>query len=119
LIIVIVIIGILAMIAIPRYFANIESARKAEAVSTMKSIREGMMAYHAEKGVFPTTNTWPIDVYISTQRGAAGAIADMVVGEPLSSNFLFTYTDSTITATTKVGGSSYTMGVTTGEVKKL
>jgi prepilin-type N-terminal cleavage/methylation domain-containing protein len=60
LLIVIVIIGILAAVALPRYFANVENARKAEAVSTMRSVREGELAYYANTGAY--TATLPISV---------------------------------------------------------
>lgn len=52
LIIVIVIIGILVAVALPRYFANLENARRAEAYATMRSIREAELAWYARYHVF-------------------------------------------------------------------
>ncbi len=56
LIIVVVIIGILAMVAIPRYFINIKKARKGQAVVNMKSIRDAMASYYAINNVMPTVS---------------------------------------------------------------
>ncbi len=50
LILVIVIIGILAAVAIPRYFANINKAKKAAAVSNLRAVRDAMLAYHSFTG---------------------------------------------------------------------
>jgi len=50
LIMVIVIIGILAAVAIPRYFANINKAKKAAAVSNLRAVRDAMLAYHSVTG---------------------------------------------------------------------
>jgi prepilin-type N-terminal cleavage/methylation domain-containing protein len=111
LIIVVVIIGILALVAIPRYFANIEKARKAEAYSTMRSIREAILGYYAANSAYPG-GTFPITVTIDGD-------AVMVVAEPGSNNFTFTYAGTTnVTATHKASGGScdYNMTVSTGAV---
>ena len=106
LIIVIVIVGILALVAIPRYFANIENARRAEANSTLRSIKEAIMAYYAVTNTLPASNTWPITAVMQD-----GGSMNMVL--PVSSNFSYTYTTSglscTITATHSTGTIDYTM----------
>ncbi|MDO8662295.1 MAG: prepilin-type N-terminal cleavage/methylation domain-containing protein [Candidatus Omnitrophota bacterium] len=51
LIIVIVIIGILAVVAIPKYFANITTSRKAATLQSLHAISEGVNAYFSATGV--------------------------------------------------------------------
>jgi prepilin-type N-terminal cleavage/methylation domain-containing protein len=55
LIIVVLIVGILASIALPRYFFTIEEARKGEAVSTLRTIREAETAYYISLGTYSAT----------------------------------------------------------------
>jgi prepilin-type N-terminal cleavage/methylation domain-containing protein len=109
LIIVIVIVGILALVAIPKYFANIEKAKKAEAVSTMRTIREGILGYYAANN-----KTYPAGFPITVTIDGDDV---MVVAEPKSSNFTYTFTSTEVTATTKAsGGVTYKMNVASGEV---
>jgi prepilin-type N-terminal cleavage/methylation domain-containing protein len=111
LIIVIVIVGILALVAIPKYFANIEKTRKAEAVSTMRAIREAVLGYYAANGKNPANN-FPITVVIDNETV-------MTVEEPKSSNFTYKYDAATkVTATkkAKAGTKSYTMEIASGNV---
>ncbi|MFA4989800.1 MAG: prepilin-type N-terminal cleavage/methylation domain-containing protein [Candidatus Omnitrophota bacterium] len=59
LIIVVVIIGILALVAIPRYFANVAKAQKTQVYANLDAIRQTLLGYYAVNGVWPATNTWP------------------------------------------------------------
>lgn len=112
LIIVIVIVGILALVAIPRYFANVEKARKAEALSSMRAIREAIMGYYAANNAQPSANSFPITVTIDGENV-------MVVERPSSSNFNYSYTAATITATHSGAGiCTYTMSITDGTIGK-
>jgi len=52
LLIVIVILGILGGIALPRFYPQQEKARISEAVTMLSAIRQGEMAYHLEYGVY-------------------------------------------------------------------
>jgi len=52
LLIVIVILGILGGIALPRFYPQQEKARVAEAISMLSAIRQGEMGYHLESGVY-------------------------------------------------------------------
>jgi prepilin-type N-terminal cleavage/methylation domain-containing protein len=63
LIIVIVIIGILAAIALPRYFASLDSARRAEASATLKAIAEAEQAYYSVNNAYSAI---PISVSLGT-----------------------------------------------------
>ncbi|MFA5351498.1 MAG: prepilin-type N-terminal cleavage/methylation domain-containing protein [Candidatus Omnitrophota bacterium] len=62
LIIVVVIIGILALVAIPRYFANVDKAKRSQAFATMDVIRQALLGYYAINGVYPAANIYPITV---------------------------------------------------------
>ena len=64
LIIVVVIIGILALVAIPRYFANVAKAQKNTVYANMDAIRQAMLGYYAVYGCYSSPNTWPIVVRI-------------------------------------------------------
>ncbi|MDD5662602.1 MAG: prepilin-type N-terminal cleavage/methylation domain-containing protein [Candidatus Omnitrophica bacterium] len=64
LIIVVVIIGILALIAIPRYFANIEKAQKNTIFANLHTISEVMLAYYAVNGIYPANSVWPITAIV-------------------------------------------------------
>lgn len=57
LLIVITILGILAAIALPRYFPQTEKTRVAEAIRTLDAIREGEEAYRMEKGQYLQVTT--------------------------------------------------------------
>jgi len=52
LLIVIVILGILGGIALPRFYPQAEKAHAAEAVSMLSAIRQGELAYHLESGEY-------------------------------------------------------------------
>jgi prepilin-type N-terminal cleavage/methylation domain-containing protein len=62
LIIVVVIIGILALVAIPKYFANVAKAQRSQAYATLSIIRKAALDYYAAYGKYPTIDTWPITV---------------------------------------------------------
>jgi prepilin-type N-terminal cleavage/methylation domain-containing protein len=106
LIIVVVIVGILAMVAIPRYFANVEKARRAEAYATMRSIREAIMGYYAATALYPA-GTFPITVTVDND-------AIMVVGQPGSRSFTYSYSATTISAAPGPGSCTYNMTVASG-----
>jgi len=63
LIIVVVIIGILALVAIPRYFANVAKAQKSQVYANLDAIRQAALSYYAVNGVYPI-ESWPISVTI-------------------------------------------------------
>jgi len=64
LIIVVVIVGILALIAIPRYFANVAKAKRISAYKTLHLIRDTLLAYYAVNGAYPADNSFPITVIV-------------------------------------------------------
>ena len=103
LIIVIVIVGILAMVAIPRYFANIENARRSEALTTLRSICEAIEAYYAVNDFLPVA--FPITATIPGGGSMAFAL-------PTSPNFSYSFGAGTITAAPQIGAGSTTYTLT-------
>ena len=57
LMIVVIIIGILATVAIPQFTSVVEKARAAEAITILGSIRTGMSLYYLESGVYPANQS--------------------------------------------------------------
>jgi prepilin-type N-terminal cleavage/methylation domain-containing protein len=64
LIIVVVIIGILALVAIPRYFANIAKTQTNAVYANLAAINQALLSYYAVNGAYPTDNSFPITVTI-------------------------------------------------------
>jgi len=116
LIIVVIIIGILASIGLPRYFDAIEKARKAEAVGTMTTIRELEQAYYTVNAAYAPVGWVTNGATLSIDMDNDG-VKDMTMVVPASPNFTYTNTLTTIVATKK--GSTkytYTMFIATGVV---
>ncbi len=91
LIIVVVIIGILAIIALPKYYASVTKAKKTEAYSAMNTIRQALLSYYAVYGAYPAS-TFPITVNVD---------GDTVVNVPSLNNrhWMYAYSNTSITAT--------------------
>lgn len=87
LIIVIVIIGILAAIALPRIFVNIENARRAEAMATMRSIADALRAYAASRDGSVIDKSFPIEVDFDSD-----ATLEYNMISPVSTNFNYVIT---------------------------
>ncbi|MBP7836398.1 MAG: prepilin-type N-terminal cleavage/methylation domain-containing protein [Candidatus Omnitrophica bacterium] len=69
LIIVVVIIGILALVAIPKYFANVAKAQRSQVFANLDSIKQVQLGYYAAYGVFKTT--FPINLTIDGETVAS------------------------------------------------
>jgi len=67
LIIVVIVIGILASIALPRYIKIAEKGRVAEAKALLGQVRSSQMRYSAERGLF-TGNTSELDLTFQTPK---------------------------------------------------
>jgi general secretion pathway protein G len=106
LIIVIVIIGILAVVAIPRYFANIRKAERARVATNLNSIREAMMGYHAANGVFPAVNAGA-NIVVTIDGEAV-----MTVTVPSG----YSRSGDIIEAGETPGGCTYSMNINTGVI---
>lgn len=73
LIIVIVIIGIMASLALPRYQKAIENSRKAEAYTILKAIHGAQMRYAIENDAY-TNNPANLDINVTTGKFFSFAI---------------------------------------------
>jgi prepilin-type N-terminal cleavage/methylation domain-containing protein len=80
LIIVVVIIGILALIAIPRYFANVAKATRSQVFANLDAIKQAESAYYAVYGAY--TSSFPVNVTID---------GDTIVnvGNPSTANWVY------------------------------
>ena len=110
LLIVIVIIGILAAVALPRYFANLENARKAEAVSTLGDMRQADMAQYAKSGAYfaaATALPWAVDI-------DGDGTSDISVNGN-TTNFTWSNSLTKVTATKVTGTTNYEMCIDSGK----
>jgi len=81
--IVVVIIGILAALAIPRFLAASKKAKVSEARTMLKQILESAETYYQENGVFPPTHTFNDASTKNTSWTAeTGLIVDRPTGYP-------------------------------------
>ncbi|MBP7835964.1 MAG: prepilin-type N-terminal cleavage/methylation domain-containing protein [Candidatus Omnitrophica bacterium] len=88
LIIVVVIIGILALVAIPRYFANVAKAQKSAVYASLDILRHAMLSYYSVYGRYPTSGAWPIVVTVDGET-----IVNL--SEPSNSNWKY-YHDAAV-----------------------
>jgi prepilin-type N-terminal cleavage/methylation domain-containing protein len=112
LIIVIVIIGILAMVAIPKYFANIKKARKAQVVSTLRGIREAMMMYYSTNNAFPSVPTTGGNIAVTVD-------GDVVITANVPTGYGFATPNITSDATTIGDACKIQMNIDTGLVSTV
>ena len=101
LMIVIVIIGVLAAVAVPIYNNNVTKARMSEADAALGSIRTQLRVFYGENGEYPTADEFVI--------GASWN--DIKVGEMTGSYF----SDSSYTYVS-ADGSNYTITCAAGDV---
>ena len=76
LIFVIVILGILASVAIPRLAATREDAEISAAVANLRTLVSDATAYYTAKGEIPTNTTWNQITNVPLQNATANATAD-------------------------------------------
>ena len=100
LIIVIVIIGVLAAVGIPRYFDAIEKARAAEAKGTLGEIYKIEQAYYTVNAAYMPAGTAVNGATIGVDLDGDGA-KDMAMVVPDSDNFTYSNTLTEIKATKK------------------
>jgi len=111
LIIVIVILGILASFAMPRYFRATERARAAEGISLLGTLRSSQIRYKAAKGVYSGDCT-VLDVDYSTPK-YFGAAACTAAGNETTD--IVTFTRDTALAANPFGiapGEAYVLHIT-------
>ena len=103
LMIVIVIIGVLAAVAVPIYNNNIQKAKMSEADASLGSLRTQLRVYYGENGEYPTRTT---DTHVINDTWN-----DIKVGEITGKYF----TDSSYTYQS-ADGTSYTLTCAGGDI---
>jgi prepilin-type N-terminal cleavage/methylation domain-containing protein len=102
LIIVVVIIGILALVAIPKYFANVAKAQRSQVYANLDLIRQAILAYYATYGAYPATNVWPITVAIDGET-----IVQLYNPDPASRQWAYTLYNNSCLVAIGVSGGGY------------
>lgn len=91
LLMVIVILGILGGIALPRFFPKQEKAKVAEAIGILSAMRTGQLAYHLE------TNNW-------ITQGQANQWDLLGLDAPPTTNFVYTIEANGVGLATRAAG---------------
>ena len=107
LLMVVIIIGILASIALPQYFKASERARLGEALQILATIRGSEQRYKAQTSSTPPVYTNQIDDLDVSVPGSAGA--------PISANWQYTVTPPQGTATRNGSGVTVSIDFDTGK----
>jgi prepilin-type N-terminal cleavage/methylation domain-containing protein len=115
LIIIIVVLGILAAVAIPRYSNITDEAREASARAALGGLRSGIAIYYASKAVETGQPQWPP---LDSLQAIGVVMEHDIPGNPYINNTL--YPDSIIAGTTKGAVEGATCGwkynESTGEI---
>jgi type IV pilus assembly protein PilA len=96
LVIIIVVIGILASVAIPKYKSIVAESKESAALGALGSLRSGISIYYANQAVTTGTAAWPP---IDSLRTVGGVMEHAIPGNPyqLETNA----PDSIVTGATK------------------
>lgn len=95
LMIVIVIVGILAAVAVPIYQSNIAKAKMTECDAALGTIRTALRVYYAANNAYPTAS----NVAVTSVSGLDISSADLTGKYFNASQYTLTSTDSTYTIT--------------------
>jgi len=107
--IVVGVIGVLAAIPVPMYLSQIQKARRAEALVTLKLIREAIVGYQALRDLRLEPNSFPINITVDNNTV-------LNIERPVTANFTYSYDANNCIATTLSGQVAYTMNIATGAV---
>ena len=94
-IIVIIIVGVLASLALPRFFATVEFSRSNEALTNMSALRQALeRCYLSVGGTYANCNETSVD--IDNPSTAPGALFSYAVSGQGATGYLITATRNTI-----------------------
>jgi len=94
-IIVIIIVGVLASLALPRFFATVEFSKSAEALNSLNVVRQSIeRCYLANAGTYVGCTIGAIDV--EDPGGSPGARFSYVVSNQLATGYTITATRNTV-----------------------
>jgi len=105
LLVVIIIVGVLAAVAVPLMTANVQKARKSEGMAGAGTIRTAQRLYNVENGAYATSLT-ALNTYVST--------ADLTGTWFVAANYTTDGTNIYVTCPTNAGGTTINMGIVSG-----
>jgi prepilin-type N-terminal cleavage/methylation domain-containing protein len=82
LIMVTIILGILAAVAIPRYMSTVQAAEEAAEDAVISSIRAGLESYATQEMMSVGRRTWPIDPFTALSTTPSGYTGNDADGDP-------------------------------------
>jgi type IV pilus assembly protein PilA len=94
LIVVVIIVGILAAVAMPMMSGNVDKAKKSEAMAALGSYRTAFRLYVAQYGAYPTTKA-QLAVYVKDSDVMGKYFNNTHYGDPASN--VMTATNGTLT----------------------
>jgi len=113
LVIIIVILGILAAVAIPKYQDLSSEAREAAARSALGSLRSGITIFYANQAVVTGTATWPTLDEVRT----IGTVMEQAIPEnPYQASFADSILASGVRGTVVGADCGWAYNETTGEI---
>lgn len=90
LLVVVIIIGILATVAVPQFIGFVDRSRESEAVNVITTLLTAELLYNQEQGSFTTDNT-KLAVSIPSLRTWSTPVLDTSAAPPAGSNIEGTY----------------------------
>lgn len=93
--VVVVILGILAGLVVPRLLDRPEEARRTKAVMQIKSIEEALALYKLDNGIFPTTNQGLQALVEKPEKGRIpikyreGGYLDKIPSDPWNNDYVY------------------------------
>jgi len=115
LIMVTIILGILAAVAVPRYMASVEKAEQAAEDAVISSIKAGLETYATEQLMANGRRGWPADPFTALETAPAGKTSDETDAD-VDAEWTFNTNSSKIThmrGDNSLSTWTYSQGITT------
>ena len=96
LIMVTIILGILAAVAIPRYTASVAKAEEAAEDAVIASIRAGLETYATEELITHGRREWPVDPFTALQSTPTGHVTSGTSNAAADGQWKYNTTDVTV-----------------------
>ena len=93
LIMVTIILGILAAVAIPRYVATVTQAEKAAEDAVISSIKSGLETFATEQLMANGRRSWPTNPFVALATAPAGYISNSTIAAATDDEWTFTSTN--------------------------
>jgi prepilin-type N-terminal cleavage/methylation domain-containing protein len=121
LIMVTIILGILAAVAIPRYTATVERAEQAAENAVISSIKSGLETYATEQLLDNGRRSWPVNPFLALDTSPSGYSTDITDADS-DSEWTFNTTSNSIThmrGDNSLHHWDYVQGVTTSGLEAV